>query len=74
LKRVIIALQTADAYSVATPANWQPGDDVIVSTASSCTAAKERMESKDENVKCYDWFFCTKKLSAEQVKKPPVKK
>ena len=74
LKRVIIALQTADAYSVATPANWQPGDDVIVSTASSCTAAKERMESKDENVKCYDWFFCTKKLSVEQVKNPPVKK
>jgi peroxiredoxin (alkyl hydroperoxide reductase subunit C) len=74
LKRVIIALQTADAYSVATPANWQPGDDVIVTTASSCTAAKERMESKDENVKCYDWFFCTKKLSAEQVKNPPVKK
>jgi len=32
LKRVIIALQTADAYSIATPANWQPGDDVIDNT------------------------------------------
>jgi peroxiredoxin (alkyl hydroperoxide reductase subunit C) len=74
LKRVIIALQTADAYSIATPANWQPGDDVIVPTAGSCGVAKERMESKDETMKCYDWFFCTKKLTLEQVKNPPIKK
>lgn len=74
LKRVIIALQTADAYSIATPANWEPGDDVIVPTAGSCGVAKERMESKDENVKCYDWFFCTKKLTIEQVNNPPTKK
>ncbi|HAF30296.1 MAG TPA: peroxiredoxin [Bacteroidales bacterium] len=74
LKRVIIALQTADAYSIATPANWQPGDDVIVPPPGSCGNAKERMESKDETIKCYDWFFCTKKLSVEQVNNPPVKK
>ena len=74
LKRVIIALQTADVYGVATPANWNPGDDVIVSTASSCEAAKERMENKDENITCYDWFFCTKELTIEQVKNPPLKK
>lgn len=74
LKRVIIALQTADAYNIATPANWQPGDDVIVPTAGSCGVAKERMDSKDETIKCYDWFFCTKKLTLEQVKNPPIKK
>ncbi len=74
IKRVIIALQTADAYSIATPANWQPGDDVIVPPPGSCGTAKERMQNKDESVKCYDWFFCTKKLTIEQVKNPPVKK
>ena len=66
LYRVIIALQTADAFSVATPADWQPGDDVIVPTAGSCGVAKQRMESHDE-MKCYDWFFCTKKLDRETV-------
>ncbi|HAD82305.1 MAG: peroxiredoxin [Candidatus Edwardsbacteria bacterium RIFOXYD12_FULL_50_11] len=66
LYRVVVALQTADAFSIATPADWQPGDDVIVPTASSCGAAKERMESKDE-MHCYDWFFCTKKLSRDKV-------
>ncbi len=66
LYRVIIALQTADAFSVATPADWRPGDDVIVPTAGSCGVAKERMEAK-QDITCYDWFFCTKKLTKEKV-------
>lgn len=66
LYRVVVALQTADAYSVAMPADWQPGDDVIVPPAGSCGAAKDRMEGK-EDMNCYDWFFCTKKLSKEKV-------
>lgn len=67
LKRALIAMQTADTYSIATPADWRPGDDVIVPTAGSCGVAKERMDSKEE-MTCYDWFFCTKPLSIEKVK------
>jgi peroxiredoxin (alkyl hydroperoxide reductase subunit C) len=66
LLRVVIALQTADKFSIATPADWRPGDEVIVPPAGSCGVAKERMESKD-GMKCYDWFFCTKELSKEKV-------
>jgi len=66
LLRVVMALQTADAFSVATPADWRPGEDVIVPTAGSCGVAKERMEGK-EDIKCYDWFFCTKKIDKEKV-------
>ncbi len=68
LYRVIIALQTADAFSIATPADWRPGDDVIVPPAGSCGVAKDRMEGK-EDMKCYDWFFCTKKLDKEVIMK-----
>jgi peroxiredoxin (alkyl hydroperoxide reductase subunit C) len=67
LKRVIIALQTADALSVATPADWRPGDAVIVPTAGSCGTAKDRMEGKEEGVTCVDWFFCTKDVTKEAV-------
>jgi len=67
LLRVLQALQTADAFGVATPADWRPGDDVIVPTAGSCGVAKERMESKDADVTCHDWFFCTKKIGKEKV-------
>lgn len=66
LKRALIAMQTADKYSIATPADWRPGDDVIVPTAGSCGVAKERMENKEE-MTCHDWFFCTKPLAKENV-------
>jgi peroxiredoxin (alkyl hydroperoxide reductase subunit C) len=64
--RVIVALQTADKFGIATPADWRPGDDVILPPAGSCGVAKERMESKQE-MKCYDWFFCTKKLPEDKI-------
>ena len=67
LKRVIIALQAADSFGVAMPADWRPGDAVIVPPAGSCGVAKDRMEAKEEGMKCYDWFFCTKELSEEKV-------
>ena len=61
IKRIIIALQKADAEGIATPANWQPGDDVIIPPAGSCGVAKERMESNSEDMYCLDWFLCFKK-------------
>lgn len=67
LKRAVIAMQTADKFQIATPADWRPGDDVIVPTAGSCGTAKDRMDGKDPDVTCYDWFFCTKKLPKEKV-------
>ncbi len=67
LKRALIAMQTADKFSIATPADWRPGDDVIIPTAGSCGVAKERMDGNDPEMKCYDWFFCTKPLALEKV-------
>jgi peroxiredoxin (alkyl hydroperoxide reductase subunit C) len=74
LYRVLIALQTADEFGIATPADWQPGDDVIVPPAGSCGTAKDRMEGKADDMKCYDWFFCTKKLDKDTVLKKILKK
>jgi peroxiredoxin 2/4 len=71
--RALIAMQTADEFSIATPADWRPGDDVIVPPASTSGAAKERMEAKGD-MKCYDWFFCTKKLDKETIMNKILKK
>jgi peroxiredoxin (alkyl hydroperoxide reductase subunit C) len=54
IKRLLVAMQMADKNKVATPANWQPGEDVIVPTPGSCGAAKERMEKPDADVRCLD--------------------
>lgn len=67
LYRVVVALQTADEFKIATPADWRPGDDVIISPAGSCGTAKDRMDGKEEGLDCKDWFFCTKKLDKDLV-------
>ncbi len=61
IKRIILALQKADKDSVATPADWRPGDDVIVPTADSYGTAKERMENQGDDTYCLDWFMCFKR-------------
>lgn len=66
IKRLLLAMQKSDKDGIATPANWQPGDDVIVPPAGSCGVAKERMETKDPNIYCLDWFMCFKRESKKQ--------
>jgi len=61
IKRLLIAMQTSDKHGIATPANWQPGDDVIVPPPGSCGAAKDRVEGAGEEYRCLDWFLCLKK-------------
>lgn len=74
IKRLLIAMQTSDAHQVATPADWQPGDEVIVPPPGSCGVAKERMDSKQKDVHCLDWYFCLKKLPKDAVLKPAKNK
>lgn len=65
IKRLLMALQTTDAFGVATPADWQVGNDVIIPPPNSCAGAKARVQTQSPDVKCYDWFMCFKKLSKE---------
>lgn len=58
--RLVEALQTTDSNGVATPANWRPGDKVIVPPPRTQDAADDRV--KAEGVECVDWFFCKKSL------------
>ncbi len=57
--RILTAMQTSDEHGVATPANWQPGDPVIVPPPNTVEAAEQRLK---EGFDCTDWFFCKKKL------------
>lgn len=61
IKRIVLALQKADKDQCATPADWRPGEDVIVPTAGSCGVARERMEDQTEEQYCLDWFLCFRK-------------
>ena len=57
--RLVRALQTSEAHQVATPENWQPGQDVIVPTPQTSQAAEARMT---EGYQTQDWYFSTLSL------------
>ncbi|MFP4381001.1 MAG: peroxiredoxin [Candidatus Sumerlaeia bacterium] len=61
IKRLLIAMQHADEHNIATPANWELGDDVIIPPPGSCGSAKERVDAAGEDYECLDWFICLKK-------------
>ncbi len=57
--RLVKALQTTDAHGVSTPANWQPGDKVVVPAPKTV----EEMKKRDaEGLECRDWYLCFKSL------------
>ncbi|WP_300988910.1 peroxiredoxin [Thiocapsa sp.] len=54
--RLVKAMQTSDAYKVATPENWQPGEQVIVPPPGSLDEANARVASGEYD--CVEWYFC----------------
>ncbi len=58
--RLMQALQTTDEHAVATPANWRPGDKVILPPPATQDAAEERVNTP--GLECSDWYFCKKDL------------
>jgi peroxiredoxin (alkyl hydroperoxide reductase subunit C) len=57
--RLVKALQTSDKYKVATPANWQPGDKVVVPAPKTAADMEKRLS---EGYECKDWYLCYKKI------------
>lgn len=66
IRRVLEGLQTIDKYRVALPADWRPGDDIIVPAPAMYRADEEQAEG----VLCCDWYFCVKPLPVEEKKQP----
>lgn len=70
IKRMLVALQTTDAFKVSTPADWLPGDDVLV--ASPATAEDMRrmmngMRTPGGKIDSRAWFFSFRALPAEEI-------
>ena len=57
--RLVKSLQTTDKYGVATPANWQPGDKVVVPPPKN---KKEMDERLSKGYECTDWYLCFKNI------------
>ena len=64
IKRMIQALQKSDETHNSTPANWQPGDDLIISTPVTVSGAEAGMASTSEDEYALDWFLRFRKDKA----------
>ncbi|MBQ7289497.1 MAG: peroxiredoxin [Alphaproteobacteria bacterium] len=59
IRRMIVGLQTGDAFGVAVPANWIPGDDVLRPAPTTI-----RQMRKDKHT---PWFITYKKLDKDVI-------
>lgn len=67
IKRALIALQTSDAFKVSTPADWMPGDDVVVGAPTTMTGVMGREHNTDKKLDVRAWFLTFKKLGANEI-------
>jgi peroxiredoxin (alkyl hydroperoxide reductase subunit C) len=63
--RVFQALQTADKNACATPANWRPGDPVIVPAPITQEDAEKRAASAGDGLEVTDWYFTKRKAAGQ---------
>jgi len=62
IKRMVLALQTADQAQVLTPANWQPGGDVLMPYSGGSTAQVEGKPT-DPNLYQLIWYMTFRKMA-----------
>lgn len=60
IKRILIALQTADANSVALPVNWKKGDKVVVPAPKTLKDLEERLQN--DTYEKVDFYLAKKSL------------
>ncbi|RLQ93745.1 peroxiredoxin [Falsibacillus albus] len=58
--RLVKALKTTDKHKTPTPANWNPGDSVLLSPPKTHDDMKVREQQQD--LECIDWYLCKKRL------------
>lgn len=64
LLRLLDALQVTSTYGVSTPANWMPGDPVIIPVAQTFDEVIERASDPESlDLNCLAWWYCFKDMS-----------
>ena len=59
--RVIRSLQLHDEENRSTPANWNPGDDVLLGSPLTIEEADARMNGQDETLEPLAWYLTVQK-------------
>lgn len=65
--RVLTALQVTDAFGVSTPADWQPGEPVVVPAPTTQREMNIRMRNKSKDVDVKSWYLTLRDLPADEI-------
>ena len=60
LLRIFDGLQIADLSSVSTPADWKPGEPVIVPAPATLEGARQRVQGDHDGLNVEAWYLTTK--------------
>ncbi len=60
--RVVDSLQTTDKYGTPTPANWNPGDPVIVPPPADADSVESEQEAKAQGYDYKSWYLRFKQV------------
>lgn len=68
LLRVLESLQITEKYNLYTPANWQPGDQVLIPTPTNYDDLVTRIgNAENSNIQCPFWYVCYTDLPTEKI-------
>ena len=63
--RILVALQTSDAFGTSTPADWMPGAPVLEPLPQTVPDMQKRIATKNKNMQ--SWYLTFRDLSASKI-------
>ncbi|MBR3147753.1 MAG: peroxiredoxin [Alphaproteobacteria bacterium] len=67
IKRILIALQTNDAFKVSTPADWTPGQPVIAPSPQNIQDLQKRLNNHNKNIDVQSWYLAFRDLPENKI-------
>ncbi len=67
IKRALIALQMTDAFGFSAPADWVPGDEVLVAAPNTTAGVRERIANTNPEWHIPAWFMTCRALDADMI-------
>ena len=67
IKRILIALQTNDAFRGSTPADWEPGQPIIAPSPQNTNDLQKRLNNRNKNIDVQSWYLAFKDLPEQKI-------
>ena len=71
--RILVALQTHDAFNVSTPADWEPGLPVIEPAPQTTKDMHKRIATHDKDINMQSWYLSFRELPESKIYEKLIK-